>query len=89
MTVQLEYFINVCVLLEYLNVVLHANVAEPRAQWRSYTGAHWGTGPTITEYVDLSRARCTQLYTLFILRYKLQIYLAVKVHLLVSLAVGL
>ena len=65
-------------------------------QWRSYTGAHWGTGPTIsfcgptiTEYVDLSRARCTQLYTLFILRCKLQIYLAVKVHLLVSLAVGL
>ena len=37
------------------------------------------------QYLDLSRARCTQPYTLYINGK----YLAVKVYLLVSLAVGL
>ena len=51
-----------------------------RHQWRSYTGAHWGTGPTIsfcgptinilTDHVYGVHSY-TYSYTLFILIYKL------------------
>ena len=63
-------------------------------QWRSHTGAHWGTGPTISfcgptinilTYHVHGVHSFTYTYTLLILIYKLQIPL----HPLVSLAVGL
>ena len=51
-------------------------------QWRNYTGAHWGTGPTIgfcgptinIWFYHMHGVHCyTYTYTLFILIYKLQI----------------
>ena len=57
-------------------------------QWRSYTGAHWGTGPTIN--ILFYHVHGVNSYTYFIYTniYNCK-YLVVKVHPLVSLAVGL
>ena len=63
-------------------------------QWHSYTGAHWGTGPTIsfcgpTINILTYHVQCVHKYTYTYTLYINFEYLAVKVHLLVSLAVGL